>query len=232
MASSRRVCVNDSNNFCFICRLNVTTFVNEAYKNYIGHPLEMKNKPWISQKVCKTCVEFLRLWINKKRHSFRYKTAMIWNESMNHFDDCYFCLENITGINRKNRAKWEYSSIQSAHRRVLGPNSTPEPQSEPKDFETKNDISDNDFKCDLETAKPFNQDDLNDLIRDMGLSKSVSEILASRLKEKKLVTKETKISYCRTREQSFLKYFSEEDNFVFCKYVTGLMAAIGSQNYE
>ncbi|CAG9785945.1 unnamed protein product [Diatraea saccharalis] len=136
MASSSRVCVNDPNHFCFICgeymfkecRLNVTAFVNKAYKNYFGHPLEMKNKPWIPQKVCKTCVEFLRLWTNKKRNKFRYQTAMVWKEPMNHHDDCYFCLVNITGINRKNRAKWEYPCIRSAYRRVLSPNISPEPQ--------------------------------------------------------------------------------------------------------
>ncbi|CAH1105648.1 unnamed protein product [Psylliodes chrysocephalus] len=102
---------------------------------------------------------------------------MIWNEPMKHHDDCYFCLVNITGINQKNRAKWEYPSIQSAHRRVLSPKSTPEPQSgtlqeESKDFEKKNNSSDSDFECDLGTPKPFNEDNVNDLIRDLGLSKS------------------------------------------------------------
>lgn len=244
MASSRRVCINDRNSFCFICgeymfqenRLNVTSFVNEAYKNYFGHPMEMKNKPWIPQKVCKTCVEFLRLWTNKKRNKFRYETAMIWIEPVNHHDDCYFCMVKITGINRKNRGKWEYPSIRSAHRRVLSPTMSSEPQpgasqEEPLHFEAKTDNSDSDFDCDLGTPKPFNQDDLNDLIRDLGLSKTGSEILASRLKERNLVTKETKISYYRRREQTFLEYFAEEDDFVFCKNVPGLMAAMGLQNY-
>ncbi|CAH1108161.1 unnamed protein product [Psylliodes chrysocephalus] len=102
---------------------------------------------------------------------------------------------------------------------------------EPEDFETKNDSSDSDFECDLGTPKPFKQDDLNDLIRDLGLSKSALNILASKLKERKLVTKETKVFYYRTREQNFLKYFVEEDNFVFCKDVPGLMSAMGLQNY-
>ncbi|CAH1107674.1 unnamed protein product [Psylliodes chrysocephalus] len=93
---------------------------------------------------------------------------MIWNEPMNHHDHCYFCLVKITGINRKNRVKWEYPSIQSAHRRDLSTKSTPEPQSgtlqqETEDFKTKEDSSDSDFKCDLGTPKPFSQDHLNDL---------------------------------------------------------------------
>ena len=209
MASSKRSCVNNPNHFCFICgeytrickeyRLNATAFVKKSYMNYFRHPLDMKNKPWVPQKVCKICVEFLRLWTNEKRNKFRYETAMIWNEPQNHFDDCYFCLVNITGINKKNRAKWEYPCIRSAYRRVLSPKVSPEPQAdasqeEPMDFEVENDSSD-DFDCDLGTPKPFNQDDLSDLIRDLGLSKTASEILASRLKERNLVTKETKISY-------------------------------------
>lgn len=244
MASSRRVCVNDPNHFCFICGeymfkdccLNVTTFVIGAYKNYFGHSLEMIDKPWIPQKVCKTCVEFLRLWTNKKRNRFRYETAMMWKEPVNHHDDCYFCLVNITGINRKNRAKWEYPSIRSAHRRVLSPIISPEPQPGPSqensmDFEMITDTSDNDFECELKAPKLFNQDDLNDLIRDLGLSKHASEILASRLKERNLVTKGTNVSYYRTRERNLLQYFAEEDDFVFCKDVSGLMAAMGLQNY-
>lgn len=244
MASSRRVCVNDPNHFCFICgeyifkeyRLNVTAFVIEAYKNYFGHPLEMKDKPWIPQKVCKTCVEFLRLWTNKKRNRFRYETAMIWIEPLNHHDDCYFCLVNTTGINRNNRAKWKYPSIRSAHRRVLSPKQSIEPQADAShddsmDFEAKTDSNDSDFECDLKAPKLFNQDDLNDLIRDLGLSKAASEILASRLKQRNLVTKETKISYYRTREQTLLKYFAEENDFVFCKDVPGLMTAMGLRNY-
>ncbi|GBP67835.1 hypothetical protein EVAR_88887_1 [Eumeta japonica] len=39
--------------------------------------------------------------------------------------------------------------------------------------------SDSGFECDLETSVAFNQDDLNDPVRNLGLSKSASEILAS-----------------------------------------------------
>ncbi|CAH1108596.1 unnamed protein product [Psylliodes chrysocephalus] len=121
---------------------------------------------------------------------------MIWNESMNHHDDRYFCLLNISGINRKNRAKWEYPSIQSAHRCVLSRRSTPEPQSgtlqeEPEDFQTINDSSDTDFECDLGTPKPFNQDALNDLIRDLGLSVSLRNF-GFKAKRKKICNKRNK----------------------------------------
>jgi hypothetical protein len=50
------------------------------------------------------------------------------------------------------------------------------PQEEPMHFEEGNDSSGSDFDCGLDTPKPFNQDDLNDLIRDLGLSKTMTEI--------------------------------------------------------
>lgn len=69
----------------------------------------------------------------------------------------------------------------------------------------------------IQTPKPFNQDDLNDLIRDLGLSKFAAEIMASRLKKRNLVTKETKILYYCKREKNLLKYFAEDDELYFVK---------------
>ena len=40
---------------------------------------------------------------------------------------------------------------------------------------------------------PFSQNELNDLVRDLNLSKSSAELLASRLKEKKLSSDDTQI---------------------------------------
>ncbi|KYN09497.1 hypothetical protein ALC57_18384 [Trachymyrmex cornetzi] len=79
--------------------------------------------------------------------------------------------------------------------------------------------------------KPLNQKELNDLVRDCNLSKQMSELLASRLKERNLVTAETKITFYRNREQNFLKYFSEEDSIVYCSNIRGLINEIKSDIY-
>lgn len=49
------------------------------------------------------------------------------------------------------------------------------------------------FYCPFE-PRPLDQDDLDDLIRDLGLSKKAPQLLASRLKERTLVTANTSIS--------------------------------------
>ena len=45
----------------------------------------------------------------------------------------------------------------------------------------------------------FNQAELNDLIRDLSLSKDLSELLLSRLKEKNMLQKEKNVTFYRNR---------------------------------
>lgn len=64
-----------------------------------------------------------------------------------------------------------------------------------------------DFSCCYQIKKfeTFNQEELSDLIRDLGLSKKSSELLASRLKEKHVLERKTKVTFYRNRETKFLK---------------------------
>ena len=75
----------------------------------------------------------------------------------------------------------------------------------------------------------FNQRTLNDLVHDFDLPKISAKLLASRLSEHKMLTQDTKMSFYRDREKSFLKYFSTENNFVFCHDVKGLLNALGCE---
>ena len=82
----------------------------------------------------------------------------------------------------------------------------------------------------------FNQLELNDLIRDMNLSKENSELLASRLKEKHLLDSGTSVCFYRTREHELLVYFTEcsvqINKFVYCHNVTGLLTHMGVPEYD
>ena len=106
----------------------------------------------------------------------------------------------------------------------------------PSGSSTEQDTDDDDdafTSCSEDPKKPrlFSQDELNDLIRDLGLPKMSAELLASRLSERNLLTADTKVSFYRDREKSFLKFFSLEENFVFCHDVEGLLNALGC-DYE
>lgn len=65
-------------------------------------------------------------------------------------------------------------------------------------------------KC-FQLLKLFNQEVLSDLIRDLNSTKKSLEILASRLKEKTLLLKNTKITFYRNREQCSLLLFTQEE---------------------
>ena len=170
---------------------------------------------------------------------------MVWREQKNHHDDCYFCIVNISGINRNNQSKWSYPDLDSARRPHLHSNEVPIPSFShlpelqqndeshmPDDiqYNSSGDI-DSDFEGASLSAQCFNQHALSDLIRDLNLSKESSELLASRLNEKNLLNSETKITFYRSREKDLLPFFSEKNSLVFCNDVRGLLEKMGLSEY-
>lgn len=251
MTSSRRSCKNHPDVFCYICgeytlkenRKLVTDFVKRAYLGYFGVKLGDQDKSWAPHTVCKTCTEHLRQWTNGNR-SLKFGVPMVWREPKNHHDDCYFCLVNITGINRNNRSKWTYPDLDSARRPCPHSDEVPIPAfsclpelSENESHMSvdtqanRSDESDSDFVGPSTAAQNFNQHELNDLIRDLNLSKESSELLASRLKEKNLLESGTKITFYRNREKNLLPFFSENNKLVFCSDIEGLLKEIGLPGY-
>ncbi|GBL79855.1 hypothetical protein AVEN_28921-1 [Araneus ventricosus] len=83
------------------------------------------------------------------------------------------------------------------------------------------DESSSDFSLD-EGPQSFSQSELNDLVRDLGLSKDGVELLGSRLKNKKLLSPGTSFSWYRHRKKEFTQFFSKEGNLVSCNDVQGL----------
>ena len=92
--------------------------LKNTYFLYFGMLLDKNDKSWAPDCVCKSCVEYLRLWKSGKRSTFKLKTPTIWKESKNHLDDSYFCSVNINSLNTKNRAKWQNRSSTCVQRPV------------------------------------------------------------------------------------------------------------------
>ncbi|GBN76745.1 hypothetical protein AVEN_170244-1, partial [Araneus ventricosus] len=77
--------------------------------------------------------------------------------------------------------------------------------------------------------KLFIQSELNDLVRDLNLSKDSAEVLGSRLKEKKLLAPCRSFSWFRNREQEFNPLFSQAGELVYCNDIPGLIASLKVQ---
>lgn len=60
---------------------------------------------------------------------------------------------------------------------------------------------------DNDSPHPFPQKELNDLVRDLSLSKSSAELLASRLTEKTHLSDSARITSYRNRHQEYMHFF-------------------------
>ena len=66
----------------------------------------------------------------------------------------------------------------------------------------------------------------------MNLSKELSELLASRLNDQNLLQQGKKITFYRTRDDEFLRFFEELLYFVFCIDILGLLIKLGVNEYK
>lgn len=78
----------------------------------------------------------------------------------------------------------------------------------------------------------FYQHELNELVRDLGLSKKASELLSSRLNEKNLLEKGAKVTYFRSRDSAFLQYLEIDHGLVYCQKIRALMKKLGISDHK
>ena len=123
MASQRRKCINDVDQFCYICgsytlpkqRRKITDFIKKLYFAYFKMKLGDQEKSWAPHIVCKTYITNLRSWSLGKRKGLAFGIPIIWREPQNHISDCYFCIAETKGPHAKNL----FPSFKSAIRPVL-----------------------------------------------------------------------------------------------------------------
>ena len=259
MSSKRRQCQNHPDVFCYICgecklvkyRFNVRDFTKRAYEAYFGIKLGDQDKSWAPHKVCRQCTETLRCWTQGKATSMRFRVFMVWREPKTHHEDSYFCIVDMTGWNQQKKKDWYYPDIESARRPVPHCTEVPVPvftffpdfTADEALLEAMEDTSNSCSKhsstsmtaeaSSLSTnPKPVSQGQLNDLVRDLNLSKESSELSASRLGEHGVLDSGTKITFYCNRDDLLLRFFTMEDDFVFCNNIPGLLAEMGLSKYN
>jgi hypothetical protein len=152
---------------------------------------------------------------------------------------------NVKGINSFKKRKWEYPDLESARRSVPHSDDVPVPvyTSLPdlslSDVEEMQDVecstggsSGSEYDGSFSIPQQFSQKELNDLIRELNLSKEASELLASRLKEKNCLKPEVTITAYRTREDGILPYFSQDEELVYCNNIPGFLLHMGLPEYQ
>ena len=173
-----------------------------------------------------------------------FAVPMVWREQSDHVIDCYFCMTKIKGFSRKNKSKISYHVCRSAIKPVPHDPDMPvtQPPTEKKDTlsvdegaststESEEDLIESDPSFQHKSAPLLmNQERLNDLVRDLYLSKVNAEVLGSRLQQWNLLEPGTTISSFRFRNQSLARYYASAENICYCKDIEGLMTELGCEH--
>ena len=214
-------------------------FTKGAYEAYFGLKLGDQDKSLAPHKVCKQRSETLRFLTQGKATSMRFLVPMVWGKPITIMKTLFL----QGGYYRMESAKedWYYPDVESARRPIPHCPEVPLPVfiSLPHltaDATLLEVMEDTDSSCSnysstsvapeassLSTKpKPFSQGQLNDLVRDLNLSRESSEILASRLGEHGILVPETKITFYRNRDDLLIRFFTMEAEFVHCNNIPGL----------
>lgn len=235
-------------------RKSMTPLVKKAYELYFGCQVSDQDKPWAPKICCYSCSRALCGWLKGTHKSMPFAVPMIWRESKNHANDCYFCMTVIKGFtSAKSKKKIQYPNLPSAMRPVPHDASMPippKPQIYPRIDEEEPDYqnispepgtskeieevgtseekeSSNDSSENNAQPKLINQARLNDLVRDLDLPKSKAQLLGSRLQQWNLLEPGVKISAFRKRESQVLQFFSMEGKLAFCESPSNLLSELG-----
>ena len=86
-----------------------------------------------------------------------------------------------------------------------------------------------DPQYDEKTPNFPNQNDMNDLIRDLALTKSNAELLTSRLKQWNLAPEAVKVTDQRKRHLSYAQFFNMSNGICYCTNIEGFFEALKLQ---
>jgi hypothetical protein len=214
----------------------MTPLLCEAYEKYFGWKVGDQDRPWAPQLSCLNCFTNLTGWMNGSRKSMPFAIPMVWREPHDHITDCYFCLTECPGnLNSKTKKHVSYPNLPSATRPILHSVDLPVPPN-PVSNEVCEGTSgsatsshQSEQYVPEETKEPhlINQLDFNDLIRDLALSKSQSELLGSRLQQWNLLHSSTRITAVRHRQQDLSQFFAMEGSLCYCRNVNDLFESLG-----
>ena len=213
----------------------------EAYHANFGMPVSDQDKRWAPHVMCEYCHRTLKGWFRGEKKAMRFAIPRNWCEPSNHLTDCYFCVVNPSKRRKgKSAPSIKYPDLLSSIAPVSHTNDMPVPQPPFRDESFMTDASSTDSETEQSSAACFqyrapgercpyypNQEDINDLVRDLSLTKSNAELLISRLKQWDLLDDSKRITSQRKRHCGFSMFYTFKDELCYCYNIGGLFQAMG-----
>ena len=103
---------------------------------------------------------------------------MVWKEPKNHVDDCYFCLINVKGFNKKNKQHLQYPNIHSATQLISQSDKVPVPI-----FTKLSDIDQDQFRSSTSSTNSDDDDEEQDIAHKAWNAGQVSLYIQSELSD-------------------------------------------------
>ena len=187
--SVKRPCKISSDCFCYVCGYYISPQQKKhkvipetkffiAYETYFGTKMGDQDKSWAPHFCCGSCRSTLEGWMRGSRECMPIAIPRIWRKPTNQDDDCYFCMVNISKYKKtKDSKKIVYPSIPSSIAPVNhGPElPIPQPPTTHATSSTTSKDDDTDFEVDTQCSSKDphfpNQNELDDLTRDLGLTR-------------------------------------------------------------
>lgn len=245
---SNKMC-DKRNNFCFVCGLFVdqkhrfelkkNKTVVEAFNLYFNR-VYVESRWYEPEYVCSICSATLKMWKcgESDKRKLPFSIPMVWHRQLFHKpEDCYFCQTNIVGYQYKSRDHIQYANVLSASKPVPReekkkqvviekPEESSSDESNKVYGKNRNDKLFVPSKSDTLDRHLVSNNDYHDLVRDLGLSWRQTEILASRLKQWKLVENDFKITFARNKDRTVFEQLFKVDNIdndlVYCEDIDAL----------
>lgn len=242
------------NTFCYICgkhvirrhRISLTEKVESEYAFYFSKIVV--RRPWCPKICCKTCYNGLDQWTRGKKTAMPFGIPMIWDYYAEHDENnCYACVnQEALQLNLASLKAYVYKSVPSVELPKPHSDEVPVPkkpspdlyvlgtvQSSTGEHEELYDQVQEGFAESQDKSKKMTEQELYRLARKLGLSKKRAAVLAKELEGFNILADGVKVTSFRNRNNFLKEYFTvnEDNSFVYCHNITGLMAAMEIDAY-
>lgn len=249
-------CLRRLNFFCYCCgrfvrnltRRPIYTDIENLYNLYFRPHVIIKGVNWAPSVFCKSCINRLTEWASGTSSQMNFGVPTMWSQPVGEHNsgECFVCCNYGYGMNRKAAAKRTIQSTRWVQLPLPHSDTVPVPKrpspmnisSGPSESETISESKMSEYLPSSETPncthEEFTQQDIDDLVKELGLSQRKTIILSSKLKEKNLLSTGARVYAARGRQLELTKYFKSIDNntFAYCDDIVGLMTAMHYGAYK
>lgn len=234
------------NNFCYVCGLLLNKkksikFANhkvlvEKFNRFFNRTYSI-SKWYEPEYVCPYCSLGLNKW---KTETLPFLSPMQWHYQLYHKEeDCYFCQTNVVGHHFKTRHNIKYSNVLTVTKPI------------PRDRQSRNctkkvvssESSDdnwgptgNEAETSFQERHFVSNNDFQDLVRNLGLSRRQTEDLGSQLKNWHLTDSDFKITFFRDNPFMLFEQLFKADevnsNLVYCSDIDELFASLNHTHLQ